>query len=98
MRSGYSSVIEKKEPTLASMQTGLIGHIAEFGNQLRISRTKRSKAGQSVKAVSCHAARSGSQAQAGGRGLTTLPGSAVSGNVGDILDRNKNVRNSLTDL
>ena len=40
-------------------------------------------------AVSSQAASTGSQAQAGGQGLTTLPGSAVSGNFGDISDKYK---------
>ena len=71
------------------MQKELIGHIAEFSNELQISRTKRGQAGQPVTAVSYQAASTGSTAQAGGQGLMTLSGSAVSGNVSDISDINK---------
>ena len=48
---GYSSVNEKKEPTLATMQTELIRHIAEFANQLQISCTKRGQAGSQLQAA-----------------------------------------------
>ena len=71
------------------MQNELLGHIAEFSNQLQISHTKRGQAGQPVTAVSAQTASTDSPAQAGGQGLTTLPGLAVSGNVGDILDKYK---------
>ena len=71
------------------MQKELLGQIAEFSDQLQISQTKRGQAGQTVTAVSSQAASTGSPAQDGGQGLTTLPGSAVSGNVGDISDKCK---------
>ena len=64
--SGYSSVNEKKEPTFATMQKELFGHIAKSSNELQISRTKGGQAGQPVTAVSYQAASTGSTAQAGG--------------------------------
>ena len=69
------------------MQDVLLSHIAEFSNQLQISHTKRGQAGQPVTAVSSQAAITGNQAQTGGQ--VFIPELAVSGNVGDILDKYK---------
>ena len=53
----------------------------------KLSTLLKSQAGRSVTIVSTYAAITGSTAQAGGQGLTTLSGSAVSGNVSDILSK-----------
>ena len=63
--------------------------MAGMVNELQIIHAIKSQVGRSVTAVSTQAAITGSTAQAGGQGLTTLSGSAVSRNVSEISDRKK---------